>query len=66
MCQLLCWSDNRDFNAFVILSHLIESIRKKETNCNSANLSETFTNNENHEEKVIYLIALIKIVSLTL
>ena len=28
MCQPLCWTDNKDFNAFVILSHVVESTLK--------------------------------------
>ena len=28
MCQPLCQTDNKDFNAFVILSHVVESTLK--------------------------------------
>ena len=45
---------------FVILRHLMEATCIKAKNYNSANLSEAFANNENHEEKFICLIALIR------
>ena len=38
----------------------MESTCIKAKNYNSGNLSEAFTNNENHEEKFICLIALIR------